>query len=426
VSVTGVDFCAADPRASQGEIVTSDYANVRVWNADGAPEPVILARRQHAATVAVFNGSGDRAAAAFACSAAETWNFEGAEPGRTAAFDGRLIGAGAVTGFVDFSPDGDRLLTVSLPSDWQPLPGECGPPPREGRYQLREWDLDNPDEPLTVTDHNGRLTKAFFRPPSSDREQIVGVPGLEDAGLRSWPTQVEGTAQGPGAGWSDLEDWDKGVNHAAFSTDGELLVTAMMDPRALVGKFGTGKSSLELEHREMVEMAVFGPDDERVATASTDGYVRLFDIRGTGKLSATRQFAANGDVTSVDFHWNGQRLLGSSTEGEARIWNVDGIGEEVVLRPDDAPEGQRTVLSAQFSPRGSPLGERVLTASRDGQVRLWRYRWADLVEALDQSTRLCLSKDERTRYLGEDPETAASAAKDCVDDKRRMLHAASD
>ena len=73
--------------------------------------------------------------------------------------------------------------------------------------------------------------------------------------------------------------------------------------------------------------------------------------------------------------------------------------------------------SAEFSPEGSPAGQRILTASKDGSVRLWRYRWDDLVDALNDSTRLCMTKVQRKDYLGESEEDAESRVSDCEKDK---------
>ena len=50
----------------------------------------------------------------------------------------------------------------------------------------------------------------------------------------------------------------------------------------------------------------------------------------------------------------------------------------------------------------SPDGRRVITASKDGTVRIWRFRWEDLLEYLDESTRVCLSVQQRVEFLQEE------------------------
>ena len=69
--------------------------------------------------------------------------------------------------------------------------------------------------------------------------------------------------------------------------------------------------------------------------------------------------------------------------------------------------------SAQFS----PAGERVATASEDGSVRIWRILWPDLLDYLDDSTRVCLSENNRMDYLNEEEEIARKRHQNCLDQK---------
>ena len=73
--------------------------------------------------------------------------------------------------------------------------------------------------------------------------------------------------------------------------------------------------------------------------------------------------------------------------------------------------------SAEFSPGSSPLGPRILTASQDGAVRLWRYQWKDLLKALDNSTQICLTVEQREMYLREPTGKADYEHGKCMEDK---------
>ena len=64
----------------------------------------------------------------------------------------------------------------------------------------------------------------------------------------------------------------KGLNSAAFSPDGRLMVTAGVDKTARVFAIPGGRPVTVLRGRaDELEDAVFGPDSKHVATASADG-----------------------------------------------------------------------------------------------------------------------------------------------------------
>jgi hypothetical protein len=63
-----------------------------------------------------------------------------------------------------------------------------------------------------------------------------------------------------------------------------------------------------------------------------------------------------------------------------------------------------------------PDGERVVTSSADGVVRvfrLWRLSWPELLEELDASTNACLGPDDRALHLSESPSVARERFEAC-------------
>lgn len=163
-------------------------------------------------------------------------------------------------------------------------------------------------------------------------------------------------------------------------------------------------------------MAVFSPNSELIATASNDGIVRLFDLGGSEEPKKPKRFAGIGKATGVDFSPNGDLLVSSSNTGEARVWNSDGDGETLVIY--SVP---RSMNSAEFGPSDGPAAYRILTTSDDGAVRLWRYRWKDLVAAIDESTQLCLTVEDRINYLREERKEAECGIKECKRRKKNNL-----
>ncbi len=114
-------------------------------------------------------------------------------------------------------------------------------------------------------------------------------------------------------------------------------------------------------HADVVWHLAFAPDGRQLATASRDGFVKLWHPDG-------RQLATLGDggesVTSVDYAPDGKALLASSWDGRVRLWEL--VGDRPVQRWTVNAHAA-AVYSAQFSPDG----DRWVTASEDGTLKLW-------------------------------------------------------
>jgi WD40 repeat protein len=151
------------------------------------------------------------------------------------------------------------------------------------------------------------------------------------------------------------------IAHAAFSPDGERVVTASRDGRGGLWQASTGENIAWLEgHRGRVTWATFSDDGELIATASRDGTARIWD-GSTGQQRA-RLDGHTDDVTRVAFSPNGRRLLTAGKDATARIWDVATAEQLVALRGHE-----RWVTRAEFTADG----ETIVTASDDGTVRLW-------------------------------------------------------
>jgi WD40 repeat protein len=114
-------------------------------------------------------------------------------------------------------------------------------------------------------------------------------------------------------------------------------------------------------HEQDVNAVAWSPDGSRLATASDDGTVRIWDAQGAADTVAlTRR---HGDrVYAVAWSPDGKRLAGGSRDRNVTIWDVETWAEMGVLTGHDDSVGALA---------WSPDGDRLATASSDRTVRIW-------------------------------------------------------
>jgi WD40 repeat protein len=87
------------------------------------------------------------------------------------------------------------------------------------------------------------------------------------------------------------------VSEVAFSPDGKRLATASFDKTVKVWDATTGQELLTLRgHSDLVNSVVFSPDGKRLASASPDGTVQIYaidihDLLALARSRVTRSLA---------------------------------------------------------------------------------------------------------------------------------------
>jgi eukaryotic-like serine/threonine-protein kinase len=160
--------------------------------------------------------------------------------------------------------------------------------------------------------------------------------------------------------------WDKTVKVWDLETGTELR-TLNWQP--------TPERRTFLGHKGIVNDVCYSPDGTRMASASADNSVKLWNSE-TGQILRSLEGHTN-PVTSVRFCGDGRRLASGSSDGTARIWNSD-TGQ--LLQTFMGHAG--TVWSVTLSKDGRQLA----TGSNDGIVRIWDTETGQALHALKSHT----------------------------------------
>lgn len=321
---------------------TSSDGTARIWRADGTGRPIVL--RGHGTGTSPelfahkdvvsgieFSPDGGRVVTAGKDGTARIWRTDG-------------TGAPVVLRHSDpvrraqFTPDGTGVVTVCT--------GEAA----------RLWRADGGGEPIVFRHEapSQRLSTIGRDPLSPDGKLVVTV-GDDDA--RVWqsdggrePVVLRG--RGPPV-------------TATFSPDSARVLVRYADEARIWQADGLGVPIVlpivapgwNLAGYKTTQ--AFSPDGARVAVWAGDG-ISIYSVDGKGApVEIPGRFYTN---LTIAFSADGTRLL-TATEKEVHLWPLDGRGPSDVLRGGPGFNANMAVLSRD--------GSRIVTAHKDGLVRIW-------------------------------------------------------
>lgn len=156
---------------------------------------------------------------------------------------------------------------------------------------------------------------------------------------------------------------------ATFSKTGSHVLTVSLDKTLRLWEVETGREVRTFTAVGGVLLtAALSPDERHVLAGASDGVVHVFSV-STGLLTRTwraHQGAINALLTVETAQ--GTRVVTASSDGSARVWNMEGGAPLAELSGQPAPH-QHTGRVQALAVR--PKGRYVLTGGRDGAAILW-------------------------------------------------------
>jgi WD40 repeat protein/TPR repeat protein len=238
-----------------------------------------------------------------------------------------------------YSRDGSRIATSSLDGTARIWDARTG-------VQLLLLRV-HPHQPDTAV--YADIVKTAVFSPDGTRVLTAANPGS----IETWELRT-------GAAHTILADHIEGLEAAAYSRDGTLIVAAaarfvrVFDARTGVRVRDLGGPGGDFETAE------FSPDGARIVAASADGTARVWSAPSGKQLLVLT--GHHGELRSATFSADGTRILTSSADGTARIWDTH-TGALLVVLSGHVGE----LYCAAYSPDGTL----VATTGVDKTVRVW-------------------------------------------------------
>lgn len=272
----------------------------------------------------------------------------------------------------EWLPDGQGMVRVNaLLSDYEFVPTTHGERPDAElvRDALRLSSHVLARDATQLPGHLiGRLAHFEREPETRLARLIAQCRGVRE---HAWLEPLTSSLTAPGALRQTFSGHTKGVNAVAVTPDGALALSGSSDGTVRVWDVRRGLHVRTLAgHTDWVNAVAVTADGTRSVSGSNDGTVKVWDVeRGVEVWTLTGH---EHWVRAVAMSADGKRVVSGAMDGTVKVWDADEGREERTLRGHS-----RWVLGVAITADGA----RAISGSVDGTLRVW-----DIENGLEEMT----------------------------------------